>query len=69
LQDENESLNEQLASEEEHADDLLHRLESVEGEVEELEIANSALENDLRIKTREYENIKVSPVDIIENSS
>jgi bacterioferritin (cytochrome b1) len=62
LQDENDCLNEQLANEEEHADELLQRLELLEGEVEELEVANTTLENDLRIKTREYENAKVGLV-------
>jgi chromosome segregation ATPase len=60
LQDENDSLNDQLVNEEEHADELQQRLDSVEGELEELEISNQELENELRIKTREYENALVS---------
>jgi predicted nucleic acid-binding Zn-ribbon protein len=59
LQDENDSLNDQLATEEEHADELQHRLDSVEGELEELEISSREVENELRIKTREYENALV----------
>jgi hypothetical protein len=60
LRDENDSLNDQLANEEEHADDLQQRLDSVEGEFEELEISNRELENELRMKTRDYENALVS---------
>lgn len=56
LQDENDTLNDQLATEEERSDGLQQGLDLAEGQIEELEAIARDLENDLRLKTREYEN-------------
>jgi hypothetical protein len=60
LQDENDALNDQLATEEENADVLQLRLEYAENAVDELELLVQQFENDLRIRDREYETAKVS---------
>jgi hypothetical protein len=61
LQDENDALNDQLATEEENADVLQLRLEYAENAVDELELLVQQFENDLRIRDREYDTAKVRP--------
>jgi hypothetical protein len=59
LQDENDSLNDQLATEEENSDVLQLRLEYAENAVDELELLVQQFENDQRIRDREFDTAKV----------
>lgn len=59
LQDEIETLTDQLASEEENVDDLEQRLVDEQCKANELDGEAHRLSNELRIMTRELENTKV----------
>jgi hypothetical protein len=60
IEDEVEELNEQLAKEEERSDGLIQDLEEAILRSDELDEENQGLSNELRVKSRELENAKVS---------
>jgi len=60
IEDEIEELNEQLAKEEERSDGMVQDLEEALAKIDELDGENQGLSNEMRVKSRELENAKVS---------
>jgi hypothetical protein len=58
LQHENDDLNQQLVDEEERGDQLHQDLAVVNSQVDEMEVQLESFTNNLRIKTREHDNLK-----------
>jgi len=59
LEDENDELHEQLTQEEDRADGLEHDVEDAAARSEELEVELQNVSNELRIKLRETDTLKV----------
>jgi chromosome segregation ATPase len=62
LEDENESLDDQLAAEEEKADALQQRLDTAEATADDLDAEVQRITSELRVTSRELENATVRTV-------
>lgn len=58
-EDENDALNDELEKEMQHSEDIQRELDETIAELEQMEMESQRTDNELRLKTRELDNMKV----------